>query len=76
MNVKLLIILLAFLLFMIFFFLFDFIALNGKIKPNNEHGSARWATKKEIKKQFQKEKISKIKDVGFPICFNNFLSKM
>jgi hypothetical protein len=43
------------------------------INNKNEYGSARFATKKEIKKYFKKEKISNIKDIGFPIMFDKNL---
>lgn len=42
-----------------------------KLKSNNEHGSARWANKKEIKSIFRKEKIGLIKESGFSILFNH-----
>ena len=41
-----------------------------KIKNNNEHGSAKFATKKEINRLFSKEKISNIKEVGFPVYYD------
>ena len=43
-----------------------------KIKDNHEHGSARWATKKEIKENFHKEKISSIITTGFPVYYSRF----
>lgn len=41
-----------------------------KLKSNNEHGSARWATKKEIKDRFRKEEIRNINESGFPVYFS------
>ena len=41
-----------------------------KVKNDNEYGSARFATKKEIDKTFSKEEISNIKEVGFPIWYS------
>lgn len=41
-----------------------------KLKNNNEHGSARWATVKEIKKNFRKEKVDNIQESGFPVYFS------
>lgn len=41
-----------------------------KVKSNNEYGSAKWSTKKEIKKNFKKEKIKKINEAGFPIYYS------
>lgn len=56
---------------LIFYYIEPIIA-RQKLKNNNEHGSARWATKKEIKKTFTKEKVSSINEVGFPIYFSKF----
>lgn len=44
-----------------------------KVKNDNEHGSARFATEKEIKKNFKKEPVSHIKETGFPIWFSKDL---
>ena len=41
-----------------------------KIKNNNEYGSARFSTESEINKNFVKEKISNIQDVGFPVYYD------
>lgn len=41
-----------------------------KLTNNNEHGSARWATVKEIKKNFRKEKVDNIQESGFPVYFS------
>lgn len=41
-----------------------------KLKNNNEHGSARWATVKEIKNNFRKEKVDNIQESGFPVYFS------
>jgi len=47
-----------------------------KLKNNSEHGSARWATKGEIKSRFRKENITNISEVGFPIYFDKTLSNV
>lgn len=47
-----------------------------KLKNHNEHGSARFATKQEIKKNFCKEKIGNVKEVGVPIAFSKNLKYM
>lgn len=47
-----------------------------KIKNNNEYGSARFATNKEIKKLYKKWKINKIEQVGFPIIFSKNFKKV
>lgn len=41
-----------------------------KLKNKGEHGTARWATINEIKKNFRKEKINNIRESGFPIYFS------
>lgn len=47
-----------------------------KLKNKNEYGSARFATKNEIKNNFKKESLQSIKDVGFPILFDKKLKKV
>lgn len=54
----------------IFLYFFEPMLTRQKIKNNNEYGSARWATKKEINIKFRKEKISDIQESGFPIYFS------
>lgn len=41
-----------------------------KIKNDNEYGSARFSTFKEIKKNFNKEKVSSINNIGFPVYYS------
>ena len=56
---------------MLFFLYFlEPIVTRQKIKNNNEHGSARWATKQEIKKNFRKERVSHIVKTGFPVYYS------
>lgn len=57
-------------LMIIFLYFIEPILNRQKIKNNNEHGSAKFATKQEIKKFFRKENISYIKESGFPIFFS------
>ena len=47
-----------------------------KLKNNNEHGSARWSTVNEIKKNFRKENLSHIDKVGFPVYFDKKLNNV
>ena len=47
-----------------------------KIKNNNEYGSARFATNKEIKKIYKRGKINKIEQVGFPVMYSKKLKKV
>ncbi|MCI8346437.1 MAG: type IV secretory system conjugative DNA transfer family protein [Bacilli bacterium] len=57
-------------LILIFLYLVEPFITRQKIKDNNEHGSARWSTLGEIKKNFREESISHIKESGFPIYFS------
>ena len=69
---KLIIIILIFIFIIIFKYLEPLIR-KYKIKNNNEHGSARFSSLNEIKKNFNKEQLSKIIEVGFPIYFDKKL---
>ena len=47
--------------------------LKHKVKNDNEYGSARFSTDREIKKNFKKESIYHIKEAGFPVSFSKNL---
>ena len=47
-----------------------------KLKNNNEHGSARFSTIREVKKTFNKESLNSIVKVGFPILFDHKLNNV
>ena len=70
MNEIILIIGLIALLLLVFFYFIEPRIIKMKVKNDNEYGSARFATKKEIAKTFSKEEISNIKEVGFPIWYS------
>ena len=70
MNEIILIIGLIALLLLVFFYFIEPRIIKMKVKNDNEYGSARFATKKEIDKTFNKEEISNIKEVGFPIWYS------
>src|SRR5574344_1012386 len=70
MNSMLMIIGLIALLLLVFFYFIEPKIIKMKIKNDNEYGSARFATKKEIDKTFSKEEIDNIKEVGFPIWYS------
>ena len=70
MSIELIFILALFLLIIVILVFIEPIFSKHKIKSNNEYGSARFATKEEIEKNFTKEKISKINEVGFPVWFD------
>src|SRR5574344_1282149 len=54
----------------IFLYFIEPILSRQKIKSNNEHGSARWSTKQEIEKNFNKEEVSNIIHSGFPVYYS------
>jgi type IV secretion system protein VirD4 len=47
--------------------------MKHKVKNDNEYGSARFSTDKEIKKNFKKENVNNIKEAGFPVSFSKDL---
>ncbi len=67
---KLYLILGIIILLIIAFLYLEPIITRQKIKNNNEHGSARFSTMGEIKKNFHMEKIKNIKESGFPIWYS------
>ena len=46
-----------------------------KLSNKNEHGSSKFADLKEIKNNFDKEKIDNINDVGFPVWYEKINGK-
>lgn len=70
MSLPLIILLLVLIVFIICFIYIEPIIAKHKIKNNNEYGSARFSTESEINKNFVKEKISNIQDVGFPVYYD------
>jgi len=73
MSWKLNAILIIIALIIIFFYYIEPRFLKQKLDNKNEHGSARWSSKSEIKKHFRKENLSNIRKVGFPIYFDKRL---
>lgn len=72
-NMKIIILGFFALLFVVYFYIIEPLFIKQKLKNNNEHGSARWSQKSEIKKNFSKEKNLNIEKVGFPIAFDKKL---
>ena len=70
MQIELVILLGVFLIFLIFFLFIEPIFSKHKVKNDNEYGSARFSKFSEIKKNFIKEEISNINEVGFPIWYS------
>ena len=57
-------------LMIIFLYFIEPLISRQKIKNNNEHGSARWATKKEIDEKFHREEVNNINQSGFPVYYS------
>src|SRR5574344_3015651 len=57
-------------LIIIFLYFIEPLITRQKIKNNNEHGSARWSTKQEIEKNFNKEEVSNMIHRGFPVYYS------
>lgn len=73
MNLTYIFILVILGIFLLVFVYIEPMLAKHKIKNSNEYGSARFSTFKEIQKTFDKENVSHIKNVGFPICFDKNL---
>ncbi len=76
MNIGLIFLLVIMTLFIIAFMYIEPIIMKHKVKNDNEYGSARFSTKKEIKNNFKKENIYHIKEAGFPISYSNNLKSI
>ena len=76
MNTSLLIIVIIMIIFIIGFIYIEPMLMKHKVKNDNEYGSARFSTEKEIKKNFKRENINHIKEAGFPIFFNKKLNEI
>ena len=70
MSVSLIIVLFLLVIFIIGFIYIEPLLSKHKIKSKDEYGSARFSTLQEINKNFSKEKISNIKEVGFPVWYD------
>ena len=73
MNVTLIILLVITVFFFLGFVYIEPILMKHKVKNDNEYGSARFSSDKEIKQNFKKEKINNIKEAGFPVSFSKDL---
>ena len=70
MNLSLIFLLVILVIFIIGFVYVEPMVAKHKVKNNNEYGSARFSTLSEINKNFSKERISNIKEVGFPVYYD------
>ncbi len=73
MNITLIVLLVISVLFLLGFMYIEPILMKHKVKNDNEYGSARFSTEKEIKKNFKKENVNNIKEAGFPVSFSKDL---
>ena len=76
MNLEYIIILVLCLIFIFIFSFIEPILMKHKVKNDNEYGSARFATTKEIKEKFNEESINNINEAGFPVFFSRNLKKI
>lgn len=63
-------------IFLIGFIYVEPMIMKHKVKNDNEYGSARFSTDKEIKKNFKKELTSNIKKSGFPVSYSKDLKNI
>lgn len=70
MDYVLIIVLIIALFLLVFFMLIEPKLMKVKVGNDNEYGSARFATFKEIDKNFTKEKVSNINESGFPVWYS------
>ena len=76
MFIELIVVLVLFILILIYFYLIEPRIIKVKVNNNNQYGSARFATIKEIKRNFNMEKLNNIEYSGVPILFNKRLTKV
>ena len=76
MSIELIILLVITIVFAIGFMYIEPMLMKHKVKNDNEYGSARFSTDREIKKNFKKENINHIKEAGFPVSFSKDLKNI
>ena len=76
MNIKIVLILIIIVIFIVVFKYIEPLFSKHKIKNSNEYGSARFSTFNEINKNFKKEEVRRINQVGFPIWFDKDYKKV
>lgn len=76
MNIKIVLILIVILMFVVVFKYIEPLFSKHKIKNSNEYGSARFSTFNEINKNFKKEEVRRINQIGFPIWFDKDYKKV
>ena len=73
MNILYIVIAILMVIFLICFVYIEPMIMKHKVKNDNEYGSARFSTNKEIKQNFKKESVNNIKEAGFPVSFSKNL---
>ncbi len=76
MNAFTLIIIVLLAILLIYIFIIYPTKYNRNVENNNEYGSARFATEKEIKKDFKRQSLDNIEEFGFPIWFDKNLNNV
>ena len=76
MNTLYIVIAILMVIFLIGFVYVEPMIMKHKVKNDNEYGSARFSTDKEIKKNFKKELTSNIKKSGFPVSYSKDLKNI
>ena len=76
MNMELIVLLSIMIIFVISLIYIEPIFMKHKLKNDNEYGSARFSTNKEIRNNFKKENINHIKEAGFPILYSKNLKSI
>ena len=76
MNTLYIVIAILMVIFLIGFVYVEPMIMKHKVKNDNEYGSARFSTEKEIKKNFKKELTSNIKKSGFPVSYSKDLKNI
>ena len=76
MSIELIILLVITIAFAIGFMYIEPMLMKHKVKNDNEYGSARFSTDREIKRNFKKENINHIKEAGFPVSFSKDLKSI
>lgn len=69
MSPPMMILLIIVILLIVFIIIIEPRIFKRKLKNNNEHGSSKFADKKEIKANFDKEDLNNINKAGFPVWY-------
>ena len=73
MEIQIILLLIILTIIILIFLYLEPVLLKQKLNNNNEYGSARFSNLNEIKKNFNKEKITNLKKVGVPVWYSKNL---